>query len=156
MKTVEGDLVNMALKGKFDVIVHGCNCFHTMGAGIARQIAKEFPEAFVADKQTPFGSILKLGTYSSVAVENEVGGKFIIINAYTQFDLASLCDPHPLSYDAVTAVFPQIAHDFPTARIGYPAIGAGLAGGDWERISKIIDTALEGMDHTFVKFNPQA
>jgi O-acetyl-ADP-ribose deacetylase (regulator of RNase III) len=37
-------------------------------------------------------------------------------------------------------------------RIGYPAIGAGLAGGDWEVISSIIEEELKGEDHTFVKF----
>ena len=31
MKEVFGDLIELALVGKFDVIVHGCNCFSTMG-----------------------------------------------------------------------------------------------------------------------------
>ena len=39
---VEGDLITLAKEGKFDVITHGCNCFCTMGAGIAPQMAKEF------------------------------------------------------------------------------------------------------------------
>lgn len=37
-----GDFIQLALQGKFDVIGHGCNCFCTMGAGIALQMAKEF------------------------------------------------------------------------------------------------------------------
>lgn len=36
--------------------------------------------------------------------------------------------------------------------MGYPAIGAGLGGGDWQVIEKIIQEALAGEDHTFVKF----
>ena len=32
------------------------------------------------------------------------------------------------------------------------AIGAGLAGGDWQKISKIIEEELKGEDHTFVEF----
>ena len=39
---VEGDLIKLALKGNFDVIVHGCNCFCTMKAGIAPLMAKTF------------------------------------------------------------------------------------------------------------------
>lgn len=39
---VDGDLIKLALSGKFDVIVHGCNCFCTMGAGIAPQMAEAF------------------------------------------------------------------------------------------------------------------
>ena len=40
-----------AKNGEFDVIIQGCNCFHTMGAGIAKYIKQDFPEAFAADKQ---------------------------------------------------------------------------------------------------------
>ena len=49
MKKVYGDLIEMAEHGDFDVIVHGCNCFCTMGAGIALQIKHHFPEAYYAD-----------------------------------------------------------------------------------------------------------
>jgi O-acetyl-ADP-ribose deacetylase (regulator of RNase III) len=38
IKYVDGDLIKLALKGEFDVIVHGCNCFCQMGAGIAPQM----------------------------------------------------------------------------------------------------------------------
>jgi O-acetyl-ADP-ribose deacetylase (regulator of RNase III) len=39
MKRREGDLLELALAGNFDVIVHGCNCQCTMGAGIAYSIS---------------------------------------------------------------------------------------------------------------------
>lgn len=45
MKVIKGDLVELALEGKFDVIIHGCNCFNTMNAGIAKQIKRIFSEA---------------------------------------------------------------------------------------------------------------
>jgi len=64
MKYAKGDLLKMAEEGKFDVIVHGCNCFNTMGAGIARQIARRFPEAYAADCETIASDISKLGTFS--------------------------------------------------------------------------------------------
>jgi len=31
-------------------------------------------------------------------------------------------------------------------------IGAGLAGGNWEEISIVIDNVFNGLDHTLVKF----
>jgi O-acetyl-ADP-ribose deacetylase (regulator of RNase III) len=37
-------------------------------------------------------------------------------------------------------------------RIGYPAIGAGLGGGDWLIIAQIINKELAGGNHTFVEF----
>jgi len=39
-------------------------------------------------------------------------------------------------------------------RIGYPLIGAGLAGGDWTIISAIIDEELKGEDHALVIYQP--
>lgn len=39
---IKGDLIKLALQGKFDVIAHGCNTFCNMGAGIAPQMAAAF------------------------------------------------------------------------------------------------------------------
>ena len=61
-----------------------------------------------------------------------------------------------VDYDAVAACFERIAMAFEGSRIGYPMIGAGLAGGDWNRIASIIDEKLEGMDHTLVIYQPRA
>ena len=49
MKYIIGDLIKMAESGQFDVIVHGCNCFCTMGGGIAAAIANNFPHAYEED-----------------------------------------------------------------------------------------------------------
>jgi O-acetyl-ADP-ribose deacetylase (regulator of RNase III) len=149
MKEVTGDLIRLFQDGQFDVIVHGCNCFCTMGAGIAKTIKQKFPVAYEADLATPRASREKLGTYSRARVSLK-GKDGIILNAYTQFDWRG--SGVKVDYDAVSAVFVRIAEDFPAARIGYPLIGAGLAGGDWSRIARIIDDALEGMDHTLVRF----
>ena len=46
MKTVQGDLIALALTGRFDVIVHGCNCEGDMGAGIARAIPAHFSAVY--------------------------------------------------------------------------------------------------------------
>ena len=54
--TEKGDLLALARAGRFDVIVHGCNCFCAMGGGIARAIREEFPEAYAADLATLRGS----------------------------------------------------------------------------------------------------
>ena len=64
MKEVKGDLIELAQAGHFDVITHGCNFFNTMGAGIAPQIKKAFPDAWYADNRTTRGDIMKLGCYT--------------------------------------------------------------------------------------------
>ena len=54
---IEGDLIEMAKLGRFDVITHGCNCFCTMGAGIAPQMAKAFScDVFSMEKDHDFKS----------------------------------------------------------------------------------------------------
>jgi len=84
MKIIEGDLIRLALQGEFDVIIHGCNCFCQMGAGIAATIKTVFPEAYEADLQTPKGDKEKLGTFSYATVLRD-NNEITIINAYSQY-----------------------------------------------------------------------
>ena len=77
---IKGDLITLALQGKFQVIVHGCNCQNKMGAGIAKQIAKQWP------------GVLELDSYMAKKGMNALGNigvfdthkKLQVINAYTQ------------------------------------------------------------------------
>lgn len=144
MKVVIGDLIELAKEGRFDVVVHGCNCFCVMGAGIALSIKRWFPQAYIADFKTMEGDEKKLGTYSSTYDRKY---KVTVVNAYTQYYYGG----RHVKYDAVRSVFKKIKSDFSGKRIGYPKIGAGLGGGNWEVISKIIDEELEGEDHALVK-----
>jgi O-acetyl-ADP-ribose deacetylase (regulator of RNase III) len=154
VKTVSGDLLKLFREDHFDAIVHGCNCFHTMGAGIARQIAVEFPEAYMTDQITRYGDRYKLGTYS---VTKTKFGR--IFNAYTQF----LPGKEVLSilYPAITKSFAKInyRHTGPKqgmkkATIGIPRIGAGIAGGYWEDISALINEVTPDIDIVLVNWKP--
>jgi O-acetyl-ADP-ribose deacetylase (regulator of RNase III) len=147
MKELHGDVISLALAGNFDVIVHGCNCFCTMGAGIAKAIRHHFPEAYAADLATSCGDRNKLGSYSAATLIRE-GRELTVVNAYSQYHFHGtgvLVD-----YQAVRRVFAAIAGDFCGKRIGYPKIGAGLAGGDWAVLATIINEELAGEDHTLV------
>lgn len=151
MKTVDGDLIALALNGEFNVIIHGCNCFCTMGAGIARAIKTEFPEAYTADTATKKGDRDKLGRFSSTTVTRD-GHSITVVNAYTQYHYRG--SGNKANYPAIASVMKAIKAAFPGKRIGYPLIGAGLAGGDWSIIAPLIDRALVGEDHTLVRFVP--
>lgn len=149
MHCIQGDLIQMALAGQFDLIIHGCNCFCTMGAGIARQIQDIFPAAFQADLATRSGDKDKLGTYSQATIFLQEKS-LTILNGYTQYHYSGtgvLAD-----YNAIEALFARVKSDFPGKRIGYPKIGAGLARGDWEKIKSIIDQQLDGEKHTLVEY----
>jgi len=151
VKIVSGDLLDLANRGCFDVIVHGCNCHCEMGAGIALAIARTYPEALAADRATAPADRSKLGQLSVARITTGAAGPFSIVNGYTQYDWAGagvLVD-----YDAVRGVFRRVRQRFVGLRIGYPKLGAGLAGGDWTVISGIIDQELDGEDHTLVTFS---
>ena len=149
MRTIEGDLIGLAKAGHFDVIVHGCNCHNTMGAGLAAAIRAEFPEACEADQRTVKGDRAKLGSCSFATVRRGVH-ELVVVNAYTQYHCAGagvLVD-----YDAVRRCMAWLKARHPGRRIGLPLIGAGLGGGDWPTIEGIIKDALEGLDVTIVAF----
>lgn len=145
VKSISGNLLHLAEQGTFDVIIHGCNCQCAMGAGIAKSIKEFYPQAYVADQSTEKGSLSKLGDYSKADT-----GKFIIVNAYTQFDWRG--NGVKVDYNAVRSVFKKIRKDFSGKKIGYPKIGAGLANGNWDLIQQIITEELAGEDHTLVNY----
>jgi len=148
MQIIEGDLIDLTLKGNFDIVIHGCNCFNTMGKGIAKQIKEKFPEAYQSDLKTLKGDRNKLGNYSFYSYDN-----FYIINAYTQYFYHGV--EVLVEYKALESVFKKLKKDFGNKklRFAYPKIGCGLAGGNWEIVSKIIDKELQGENHTLVLYN---
>ena len=149
MKTIQGDLIKLALAGEFDLIVHGCNCFCTMGAGIAKTIKQKFPAAYQADLATTKGDKSKLGKISHASIELPIG-KLIVVNGYTQYNWQGYGVKS--DYVAIRQVFKAIKNNFSGLRIAYPALGAGLAGGDWAIIAQIIEEELAGENHTFIEY----
>jgi O-acetyl-ADP-ribose deacetylase (regulator of RNase III) len=148
MKYIDGDLIELAKEGKFDVIGHGCNCFHSMGAGIAKAIRRDFPEAYMVDKCSRYGDRNKLGSFTQMDY-----GDLVVLNLYTQFKYTST--EVDVEYGAVRRCMKAIKKKYSGKRIGLPLIGAGLAGGDWNIISQIIDDELGDEDITIVKFKKQ-
>ena len=142
MKYIKGDIIALAKTGQWDVIIHGCNCFCTMGGGIALPIKNEWPGAYAADCNTVKGDILKLGSFSWTMFRDYFGEDrdFYVINAYTQYEYGA--GKRQLDYAAVIGVFDKLS-DYDSGwsdmKFLIPKIGAGLAGGDWALIEKIID-----------------
>lgn len=159
MKTIKGDLIKLADDNHFDVIVHGCNCQHMMGAGIAAQIAARWPAAFYADRFTVLsgGDDSKLGTCSTAIVDAANGNKLVIVNAYTQLyarpPKGEIADER--RYAAIQECLVFIARVYATKHVGLPLIGAGLAGGSWPRIKGLIEKHLSPhCQVTIVEYQP--
>ena len=141
MKVIKKDILE-DIKDVPTVILHGCNCFHTMGAGIAKYLARRFPRIREADKATPYGDIAKLGTFSKVEY-----GNITIYNCYTQYRYGRK-DPF-VDYTAVARSLRAVRSDLleqyrslSEVDIRSPKIGCGLAGGDWSLMELIFDVCL--------------
>lgn len=155
LKHIKGDLVEMAIAGKFDTIMHGCNCFHTMGAGIAATIARNFPHARKADEETKLGDISKLGYYSVGYATPALGLDTLdIVNLYTQYRPG----PHAEYLAIISSLRSCIENERPRGndRIGIPWIGAGIGGLEIDIVKDIIEDICReySIDITMVEFVP--
>lgn len=110
-----------------------------MGAGVAKALARKFPEIRMADNYTAAGDSTKLGSYT-VGFSN---GK-TVFNLYTQYRYG-----HPskgtnhLDYQALRQALTAMKRlldswDEPMP-VAMPRIGCGLAGGKWSRVEDIIN-----------------
>lgn len=160
---VEGDLIELAQDGKFDVIAHGVNCQCVQGAGLAPQMVKAFgTDKFKLEDPSLKGDINKLGQIDfkdfhrggdGFTIEYQV---LYVVNAYTQFNYGrnhSDGDEIPFDYEAFTLCMRKMNKVFSGKHIGLPQIGAGLAGGDWEKIETIIRKELSDCRVTVVIYN---
>lgn len=129
------------LEYPLDGIIHSCNCFHTMGGGIALRIKDKFPEAYKADLQTEYGDRTKLGTYSMAILESN----FHIYNLYGQFDFGK--NWRNTSYDALNEGLANIekhARLSGLIKIGLPKrMGCVLGGGSWVVVRAIIEDVFD-------------
>jgi O-acetyl-ADP-ribose deacetylase (regulator of RNase III) len=157
IKHARGNLLDLAERGDFDVIVQGCNCFNTMGGGIAREIRERYPHVAAVDGKTLRGDYSKLGNWTSENVLLKNGTvTFDIINAYTQYNMSTGEDV--FEYTAFALICQKLIHAYGDKRIGLPYIGMGLAGGDKDVIMRMIaefaySVANRGGSVTLVEFS---
>ncbi len=139
MKIINDDILSNINPGVPTFILHGCNCFHTMGAGIAKYLASKYPEIRKVDKETPYGKKYKIGTFSKAEVEPNL----TIYNCYTQFRYGrgkhfesaglALC---------LVAIRDELVRKYVylnSIDIRSPMIGCGLGGDDWENVKIIYE-----------------
>lgn len=137
MKELRGDV----FKAKEDILIHGCNCFCKMGSGVAKTVREIYPEAWEADQKTIRGDESKLGTYTFWGGRHYYYNQPItVINLYSQYNYNRR--KINADYDAIEKGLKKLAFVCNGSSIAMPRIGAGLAGGDWDIIKKIINDAF--------------
>lgn len=148
LSIVKGDLIKKALNGDFDVIGHGCNCFCTMGSGIAVSMKETFGcDNYTLEDSKYSGSFLKMGNiqgkdfFVKDGAISEEGDLLRVYNLYTQYAPGVPMPPYniPLDYDALRLCVRKLLYINKKARVGLPWIGCGLAKGDKQIVYKILE-----------------
>lgn len=155
------------LDAKEKYIAHGCNAQGVMGKGVAKAIKDKYPRAF-EDYRAYYEDYIAKGNHTGlplglvIAVDTNIPnpGERIVFNLITQkyyYGFLGLGVKVPdngepyVSYDAIASCFKNLntymlANSRHGATVGIPKIGAGLGGGDWEIIAKIIERCAPDLD----------
>lgn len=125
-----------ALKGPEEFLAHGCNAKGVMGSGIALAIKTKYPKAYDYYKCVYDAEGLTLGVVYEYTYPEKM-----ILNCITQPTYGKT-GVH-VSYDAIRTCMTRINYivqdEDQIPHVAMPLIGAGLGGGDWQIISKIIE-----------------
>lgn len=139
------------LETELPIIMQGCNAQGRMGSGLALSIRIKFPWAYEIYVDAHQRAGLRLGEIVWAIHES---GKPIIGNAITQ-EFYGRDQKLYVNYEAVRLCLKEVERfivatqgDQPdldiasiraVTQVGFPLIGAGLGGGKWSIISKIIE-----------------
>jgi O-acetyl-ADP-ribose deacetylase (regulator of RNase III) len=138
VETVKGSILNAPQM----YIAHGVNCQNRMGSGVAKVLFGKYPivkssyHKFI--KSCEFllinGQEDLLGMVELILVDE----KKHVLNCFTQ-EFYGYDKKKYVSYEAIKKCFTEIDGDNSIDEVAIPKIGCGLAGGDWEAVSIIID-----------------
>lgn len=135
------------------VIMHGCNAQGVMGSGFAKELRERYPEAYTEYTTIHNSRGLELGDN---VLYNIPSTNIIISNSITQ-QYYGRDGKKYVSYDAIDKCTKDLYNllkmelDERPLTIHFPAIGAGLGGGDWDIISTIIDKNCKDGNYPFYK-----
>ncbi len=148
---VKGNIVELFRSG--NDIAHGCNCFCVMGAGVAGQLRSQFPQVAEADDLEDDYFTDKRHKLGGFSIADHDNGVNVCYNVYSQYK------PGPsIDYGALLNCFMnlnKVRKDIPRS-LYIPRIGAGIAGGDWNIIEKLINIATPNINIVVVDYCPNA
>lgn len=150
------------------IVPHVCNNIDTFGAGFAAQVAKYFP--IVKENYHLLGkNFLKnnLGhsQFIDVYENKQYKHKLIFVNMISQNGIRSNTNPRPLNYAALCKAMVSVSSYIRMntewlqknqyVEIHAPKFGSGLAGGNWNFISDIIDDVWSKFFVTIYNYPPK-
>lgn len=143
MKVNIGNLLEQVSSGH---IVHGCNAKGVMGGGFAKAIREIYPQVYVEYRKRFVESGLNLGDAIPVRIK-EGSVNVVVWNCITQLNFGNDGSLYT-NYNAVSMSMRKVNDSIDSfgdveRTVHFPLIGAGLGGGDWRIIEKILDEELD-------------
>lgn len=125
IKYKQGDLIKLFKEKEFDLIGHQCNCLGSMGAGIAKALAQEFPDIQPTVKDYK-DSLFLFSRYEYTLTDFGY-----IVNIYSQFNTGGCTptgiDSFEVRLGALENCLININEHNKGKRIGLPLIASGIA-----------------------------
>lgn len=149
---IDGDIFQSGA----DVIVHQVNCQGVMRSGVAKQVREKYPVVYqeylrLCDKYKSTNNEKGLLGKAQI-VKTVVPGVTYIANLFAQenFGYDGKCYT---DYEALRECLICISKQFKHAKIAIPYLMAcHRGGGDWDKVSQMIEETLNGCDVTFYKY----
>ncbi len=140
------------------IIIHICNDINRWGKGFVLPLGDRYPSAKTAyHNYASQAGYQELGSISY----STINPSLTVINMVAQRGISKdrTTGEPPIRYDALRQCLQKIrelvASGFPTRTVSFhmPRIGCGLAGGDWNTVSKIITEELVAYGFQCVVYN---
>lgn len=147
VEIVNGDLIDMVSNGTIGAIAHNCNCFHVMGAGIAK-ILDDYTKGKLLkeDKTTAKGDINKLGSFSYVKHENvkyyNLYGMYVyktLLKSYRKDDVF-------VNWSCLKLALTSAIIDSDVSHFGIPILGCSHAGGNYDDFINMIEEIVQELE----------
>lgn len=145
-------VVGNLLESEADALVNTVNTVGVMGKGIALQFKNQFAQNFKLYTNAFKTGQLSIGRLLITEDVSLLHGKKIIINLPTKTDWRK-----PSEYSYIEAGLKALANEITEKKIksiAIPALGAGNGGLDWEKVKKLIEAYLNGLDSNIYIYEP--
>lgn len=144
---IRGDILTPNKENHGVLVCHQVNCKGVMGAGLAKQIRERHPSVYRAYKEKceliQNGVMEGLGNVQYCSVIPDAG--YIVVNVFGQDSYGR--NRQYTDYDALRKALEKVSESVRDVFRGYVVripflMGCGMAGGDWNEVSKIIEETL--------------
>lgn len=154
IEIIKEDLINQT--DNYDVILVGTNIYGKLTNGFQLDMKMKYPDIHVANLETKYGDINKLGTFITIDSYNKPTICLLYINKGYNFrpDLT----PDYLSYDALEKCLYRINIEFKGKNIASTFIGASRfdGNGDKDKILPILEKNSSNINLTLYDYHQES